>query len=179
MHDANFLALGNPWLIFNPSPRKLYQRKWLLKYLMHCSYEFMIPIMFTVHVFIISIFRRHLLYKLGTISGTKYSGHWSISYVGVIGILEGYKTWQVIAYVTVEHATQCTKYFLFVRFFHKNMINTGCGKLGNTSRQRYIRQIPVWHHSGHVRHYILISVFYKINIRVSGQNDVFPVIKLG
>ena len=151
----------------------------IAKYLMHCSYKSMIPIMFTVHVSIIPIFRRHLLHKLGTISGTKDSSHWSISCIGIIGTLEGYKTWQVITYVTVKHATQCSKYFLFVRFFHKSMVNTGCWKLGITSMQPYIRQIPVWHHTGHVRHNILIGVFYKINVHVSGQIDVFPVIKLG
>ena len=120
-----------------------------------------------------SNFLSSLLYKFGTISGTKYSSHWFISCIGVIGILEGYKTWQVITYVTVERATQCTKCFLFVRFFHENMINTGFRKLGDTSRQRYIRQIPVWHHCGHVRYYTFISVFYKLNIHVSSQNGVF------
>ena len=120
-----------------------------------------------------SNFLSSFLYKLGTISGTKYSSHWPFSCIGVIGILEGYKTWQVITYVTVEHATQCTKYFLFVQFFHENMINTGRRKLGDTSRQRYITQIPIWHHCGHVRCYTFISVFYKINIHVSSQNDVF------
>ena len=81
-----------------------------------------------------SNFLSSLLYKFGTISGTKYSSHWFISCIGVIGILEWYKTWQVITYVTVEHATQCTKCFLFVRFFHENMINTGFRKLGDTIR---------------------------------------------
>ena len=63
--------------------------------------------------------------------------------------------------------------------FHKNMISAGCGKLGNASRQRYIRQTPVWYHSGYEGYYIFIGVFYKINIRVSGQNGFFPVIEFG
>ena len=117
--------------------------------------------------------------KLWTISGTKYPSHRFISCTGITDILERYKTWQVVAYITMEHATQCTYYFFLVRLFHKNMINAGCRKLGDTSRQRYIRQIPVWHHSGHVWYYIFIGVLYKINIHVSSQNDVFPVIKFG
>ena len=61
-----------------------------------------------VHGFIFNPLPRKVVIfnKLGTISGTKYSGHWSISYIGFIGILEGYITWEMVAYVTVEHATQ-------------------------------------------------------------------------
>ena len=98
--------------------------------------------------------------KLWTISGTKYPSHRSNSCTVTTGILERYKTWQVVAYITVEHATQCTYYFFLVRLFHKNMINAE--KLGDTSRQRYIRQIPVWHHSEHVWYYIFIGFIRSI-----------------
>ena len=117
--------------------------------------------------------------RLLTISGTKYPSHRSTSCTGITGILERYETWQVVAYITLEHAKQCAYYFFLVRLFHKNVINAGCRKLCDTSRQLYMRPIPVWHHNGHVWYYIFIGVLYKINIHVSGQNDVLLVIKFG
>ena len=107
--------------------------------------------------------------NIWTIFGTKYPSHYSISCRGISGILERYKTWQMVAYITVKHVLlifPCAS-------FSQKMINTSWWKLGDTSRQCYIRQIPVWHRSGHVRHDISIGVLYRINIHVSSLNDVF------
>ena len=154
----------------------MYQRKWLLEYLMHCNYKCVISILFTYLSFQFSVV---IFNRLLTISGTKYPSHRSTSCTGITGILERYETWQVVAYITLEHATQCAYYFFLVRLFHKNVINAGCRKLYDTSRQLYMMPIPVWHHNGHVWYYIFIGVLYKINIHVFGQNDVLLVIKFG
>ena len=110
----------------------MHQQKWLLKYPMHCIYKCMIPIIFTVHVLIIPIFCRHFLYKFGTISGTKYSSHWSISCIGVIGILEVYKTWQVswnkfpaILFPLVER-TYCISFYDLYRELDVNSVLSRC-----------------------------------------------------